>query len=57
MMKNILIPLAWVMEFDDVGWDDGRELRLKKEHLAPACLVITHLRIMSCWLKSARNQV
>ena len=30
-MKNlVLIPKAWVLEFDDVGWDDGRDLRLKK---------------------------
>ena len=25
------IPIAWVLEFDDLGWDDGRDLRLNKK--------------------------
>ena len=27
----VKIPNAWVIEFDDVGWDDGRDLRLWKK--------------------------
>ena len=31
-MENcVKIPKAWVMEFDDVGWDNGRDLRLQKK--------------------------
>ena len=28
-MENIKIPVATVIEMDDVGWDNGRDLRLK----------------------------
>lgn len=27
-MANVKIPLAFILEMDDVGWDDGRDLRL-----------------------------
>ena len=27
-MENIKIPVSFVLEIDDVGWDDGRDLRL-----------------------------
>jgi hypothetical protein len=28
MQNKVMIPKAWVLEFDDVGWDNGRDLRL-----------------------------
>ena len=28
MMKKTIIPLPFLLEMDDVGWDDGRDLRL-----------------------------
>ncbi len=31
MKNNVTIPKAWVLEFDDVGWDNGRDLRLSKK--------------------------
>ena len=27
-MNNVIIPISMVLEFDDLGWDDGRDLRL-----------------------------
>jgi hypothetical protein len=27
-VRNIKIPLSFILEIDDVGWDDGRDLRL-----------------------------
>lgn len=29
MKNSVKIPRAWILEFDDVGWDDGRDLRLQ----------------------------
>ena len=29
MMQNVIIPLGGVLQLDDVGWDDGRDLRLR----------------------------
>jgi hypothetical protein len=31
MESFVTIPKAWVLEFDDVGWDNGRDLRLQKK--------------------------
>ena len=31
MKDFVKIPKAWVLEFDDVGWDNGRDLRLQKK--------------------------
>ena len=31
MKNSIKIPKAWVFEYDDVGWDNGRDLRLSKK--------------------------
>ena len=31
MNNSIKIPKAWVFEYDDVGWDNGRDLRLQKK--------------------------
>ena len=31
MENRIKIPKAWVLELDDLGWDDGRDLRLQKK--------------------------
>ena len=31
MKNSVKIPRAWVLEFDDLGWDDGRDLRLNKK--------------------------
>ena len=31
MKNSIKIPKAWVFEYDDVGWDNGRDLRLQKK--------------------------
>jgi hypothetical protein len=28
MSKQVIIPTAWILEMDDVGWDNGRDLRL-----------------------------
>lgn len=28
-MENVIIPLGGVLQLDDVGWDDGRDLRLR----------------------------
>ena len=27
-MSNVIIPISIVLEFDDLGWDNGRDLRL-----------------------------
>ena len=31
MKNSVKITKAWVFEYDDVGWDNGRDLRLQKK--------------------------
>jgi hypothetical protein len=39
----VKIPIAWVLEFDDLGWDDGRDLfyyKMAKMEFTDSSIVI-----------------
>ena len=36
MKDSVKIPVACVIEMDDVGWDNGRDLRLQGQEIGRA---------------------